>query len=213
MGGRHSRSELANYVDEHRNNSPSSRQSHIAANPNMRHRPLPEIPPSPAESVSTQLPPLAGVSPVSLSPPEIARTEHTDATSLPRIVVGVEHIYPRRRQHHHHHGASSHSGSSLESLLRIRGISRLKCPLCSKEMTSSELEQHIMVCLARPRALYNVDTLNFDAGECTICLDDMAAGDKIARLPCLCIYHVRCIEQWHKVNPTCPVHPESESSS
>ena len=52
------------------------------------------------------------------------------------------------------------------------------------------------------------DTLLSDAGECSICLDDMMAGefvifhfqwslfsyykgDEIARLPCLCIYHVK----------------------
>ena len=35
-------------------------------------------------------------------------------------------------------------------------------------------------------------------GECLICYDDLEAGEKIARLPCLCIYHVHCIDAWFK---------------
>ena len=33
------------------------------------------------------------------------------------------------------------------------------------------------------------DVLNDPKGECVICLDDLNAGDIIARLPCLCVYH------------------------
>jgi hypothetical protein len=35
------------------------------------------------------------------------------------------------------------------------------------------------------------DTLTEEKGECVICLDDLLVGQKIARLPCLCIYHKR----------------------
>ena len=35
------------------------------------------------------------------------------------------------------------------------------------------------------------DTLTENKGECVICLDDLLEGQKIARLPCLCIYHKR----------------------
>lgn len=124
MGGRQSRSTLANYGDDHRSHyPPSSLQSLISANPNMQRRPLPEIPRSPAESVSTQL------SPVSLSCPEAARTEHVDAASLPRVVFGVEHFYAHQRQRRHH---GTTSGSSLESLLLIRGLSSKRYIILSK---------------------------------------------------------------------------------
>lgn len=33
------------------------------------------------------------------------------------------------------------------------------------------------------------DILNEDKEECVICLEEMLKGNKIARLPCLCIYH------------------------
>lgn len=36
---------------------------------------------------------------------------------------------------------------------------------------------------------FTEDVLNDTKGECVICLDDLNAGDVIARLPCLCIYH------------------------
>jgi hypothetical protein len=39
--------------------------------------------------------------------------------------------------------------------------------------------------------LFLEDTLTEDKGECVICLDDLLVGHKIARLPCLCIYHKR----------------------
>lgn len=68
------------------------------------------------------------------------------------------------------------------------------------------------MCLTKPRLSYNgkslisirpnansffinnsrnstEDVLNDPKGECVICLEDLNAGDVIARLPCLCIYH------------------------
>ena len=121
MGGRQSRGTLATNLDGHRNHSPTSR-NRISVNPNMYHRPLPEIPRSPSESVSTQFSALTLTSPGTPSrrEPDGSRSEHVDATSLPRV-VGVEHNYAHRRRRHHN-GATS--GSSLESLLLIRGLGR-----------------------------------------------------------------------------------------
>ncbi|KAA0709954.1 E3 ubiquitin-protein ligase znrf2 [Triplophysa tibetana] len=55
--------------------------------------------------------------------------------------------------------------------------------------------------------LLSEDVLSRDCGECTICLDDMLQGDTIARLPCLCVYHKGCIDEWFEVNRSCPEHP------
>ncbi|KAG5442639.1 E3 ubiquitin-protein ligase znrf1 [Clonorchis sinensis] len=57
------------------------------------------------------------------------------------------------------------------------------------------------------RATYNVDRLTQNTGECAICLEDLAEGDLIARLQCLCVYHKKCIDSWFKRRPVCPVHP------
>ncbi|KAH7694609.1 Protein Y71F9AL.10 [Aphelenchoides avenae] len=51
------------------------------------------------------------------------------------------------------------------------------------------------------------DVLTDEKGECAICLDEMLAGETIARLPCLCIYHKPCIDEWFKRKNCCPEHP------
>ncbi|KAJ2803090.1 hypothetical protein H4R21_002166 [Coemansia helicoidea] len=42
--------------------------------------------------------------------------------------------------------------------------------------------------------------------ECAICLEEYEAGDVIARLTCLCIYHHHCLQDWLATTDTCPVH-------
>ncbi|KAG8010360.1 E3 ubiquitin-protein ligase znrf2 [Nibea albiflora] len=64
-----------------------------------------------------------------------------------------------------------------------------KCPVCSKFVSSDEMDLHLVLCLTKPRVTYNEDVLTKDAGECAICLEELVQGDTIARLPCLCIYH------------------------
>uniref|UniRef100_A0A8B9DX38 RING-type E3 ubiquitin transferase n=1 Tax=Anser cygnoides TaxID=8845 RepID=A0A8B9DX38_ANSCY len=56
-------------------------------------------------------------------------------------------------------------------------------------------------------ALFSEDVLSKDTGECAICLEELQQGDTIARLPCLCIYHKGCIDEWFEVNRSCPEHP------
>lgn len=83
----------------------------------------------------------------------------------------------------------------------------IKCPVCSKSIMPDEMECHLLMCLTKPRLIYNEDVLTASKGECVICLDDLSQGDTIARLPCLCIYHKTCIDQWFEVNRSCPEHP------
>lgn len=69
----------------------------------------------------------------------------------------------------------------------------LQCPLCSKDVPSSEMQAHTAQCITRPRVTYNgiinsnisnqlllydiiEDTITQEAGECSICLDDMSPG-------------------------------------
>lgn len=93
---------------------------------------------------------------------------------------------------------------SLPVHLSLPGI---KCPVCSKFVLPDEIECHLIMCLTRPRVSYNEDVLSTSAGECVICFEDMESGDSIARLPCLCIYHKSCIDEWFEVNRSCPEHP------
>nr|XP_024215708.1 E3 ubiquitin-protein ligase znrf2 isoform X6 [Halyomorpha halys] len=85
-----------------------------------------------------------------------------------------------------------------------RGI---KCPVCSKFILPDDIECHLVMCLTKPRLIYNEDVLKEDKGECVICLEELTQGDTIARLPCLCIYHKSCIDRWFEVNRSCPEHP------
>lgn len=96
---------------------------------------------------------------------------------------------------------------SLPAHLSPHLFGGFKCPVCSKFVSSDEMDLHLVLCLTKPRVTYNEDVLTKDAGECAICLDDLAQGDTIARLPCLCIYHKGCIDEWFEVNRSCPEHP------
>ncbi|KAG5683635.1 hypothetical protein PVAND_012907 [Polypedilum vanderplanki] len=89
----------------------------------------------------------------------------------------------------------------------IWSLNGFKCPVCSKFILPDEIECHIVMCLTKPRLSYNEDVLSDQKGECVICLEDLNAGDVIARLPCLCIYHKGCIDSWFEVNRSCPEHP------
>lgn len=41
--------------------------------------------------------------------------------------------------------------------------------------------------------------------KCTICLESFGDGDELKTLPCLHIYHQKCIEQWLGTDNSCPV--------
>ncbi|EFO86443.1 hypothetical protein CRE_01211 [Caenorhabditis remanei] len=83
----------------------------------------------------------------------------------------------------------------------------MKCPVCHKVVPSDDADIHLVMCLTRPKITYNDDVLKECKGECSICLEDLEAGHKIARLPCLCIYHKQCIDDWFKRKNCCPEHP------
>ncbi|XP_041039719.1 E3 ubiquitin-protein ligase znrf2-like isoform X2 [Carcharodon carcharias] len=93
---------------------------------------------------------------------------------------------------------------SLPAHLSPHLFGGFKCPVCSKFVSSDEMDLHLVMCLTKPRVTYNgessrgfgrcclrrlEDVLSKDTGECAICLEELQQGDTIARLPCLCIYH------------------------
>ncbi|KKA28173.1 hypothetical protein TD95_004225 [Thielaviopsis punctulata] len=46
-----------------------------------------------------------------------------------------------------------------------------------------------------------------DSAECTICLEEFEVGEQMARLECLCRFHMWCIRAWFNKHPgRCPVH-------
>lgn len=89
----------------------------------------------------------------------------------------------------------------------MMGVEDMTCPICHKTVPSDEADVHLVMCLTRPKITYNDDVLTEDKGECSICLEEMLTGAVIARLPCLCIYHKQCIDDWFKRKNCCPEHP------
>ncbi|XP_056154266.1 E3 ubiquitin-protein ligase znrf2-like [Lampris incognitus] len=96
---------------------------------------------------------------------------------------------------------------SLPAHLSPHLLGGFNCPVCSKYVATAEIEKHLLMCFTKTRITYNKDILSKDSGECAICLEDLEQGDTIARLPCLCIYHKGCIDEWFEVNRSCPEHP------
>lgn len=131
--------------------------------------------------------------PISISPHhgafEISESPETERSNAP-VEIPISRVYAA-------HSLPVH-------LVSFHGI---KCPVCSKFVPPDDVECHLVMCLTKPRIIYNEDVLLEDKGECVICLDDLSQGDTIARLPCLCIYHKSCIDAWFKVNRVCPEHP------
>ncbi|KAL4708617.1 hypothetical protein ACJJTC_001056 [Scirpophaga incertulas] len=78
---------------------------------------------------------------------------------------------------------------TIQTALAPSEATGIKCPVCSKFVLPDDIECHLVMCLTRPRLSYNEDVLSDPKGECVICLEELSAGDTIARLPCLCIYH------------------------
>ncbi|XP_076006141.1 E3 ubiquitin-protein ligase znrf2-like [Genypterus blacodes] len=96
---------------------------------------------------------------------------------------------------------------SLPAHLSPHLLGGFHCPVCSKLMASDEIEKHLLMCFSKSRLTYNKDILSRDSGECAICLEELEQGETIGRLPCLCIYHKGCIDEWFEVNRSCPEHP------
>lgn len=111
-------------------------------------------------------------------------------------------------------GAAAAERASASAMLSREPI---KCPVCSKRFRdASAADAHLVECERRLCAGYNGvprgggrarcrsrahrcsgtatdETLLHDMGrECVICFEELVAGDCVARLPCLCLYHKQC---------------------
>ncbi|KAI3386084.1 hypothetical protein SNEBB_001051 [Seison nebaliae] len=105
----------------------------------------------------------------------------------------------------------SFRANHIVSYEQWRRVAEVKCPVCSKKVTCEEFELHFTMCITKPMLQYNIDEVDDESlNECSICLDTMKKGDKIARLPCLCVFHKYCVDQWFEVSRTCPNHPEDD---
>lgn len=128
---------------------------------------------------------------------DVSASPETDSSSTEEAPIGTNATSIALGRVYAAHSLPSH----------IWSLNGIKCPVCSKFIIPDDIECHLVMCLTKPRLSYNEDVLTDDKGECVICLEDLSQGDVIARLPCLCIYHKGCIDQWFEVNRSCPEHP------
>ena len=89
--------------------------------------------------------------------------------------------------------------------------------MCLARIESDDPEIHLLMCLTRTKLHYNEDRITSKTKklgeECTICLEELKEDDLVARLPCLCVYHKDCIDQWFSVSRTCPSHPTTHTNN
>jgi hypothetical protein len=55
------------------------------------------------------------------------------------------------------------------------------------------------------QTLKKSDIEKFTNKECVICMDEFKPKQKIIRLPCLCVFHAKCITRHFKASIKCTV--------
>ena len=50
-----------------------------------------------------------------------------------------------------------------------------------------------------------LDNLGADERECPICMVEYEVDDEIRFLPCMHVYHTKCVDDWLQRNLSCPV--------
>ena len=53
--------------------------------------------------------------------------------------------------------------------------------------------------------LHSAAELPSESKECAICLADFVDGSKMARLPCLHLFHEACCGSWFETKASCPM--------
>ncbi|MXQ85241.1 hypothetical protein E5288_WYG014486 [Bos mutus] len=144
---------------------------------------------------------------------EVPLSLHAVSNGIHRFIIAISVMlfpqsfveFPKRQEYTQKQGTPSKlciAGEILNVDCQPLVTEGFKCPVCSKFVPSDEMDLHLVMCLTKPRITYNEDVLSKDAGECAICLEELQQGDTIARLPCLCIYHKGCIDEWFEVSLT-----------
>jgi len=73
------------------------------------------------------------------------------------------------------------------------------------ENQTESVSMEIFKNLPKKKIKCQEDALIKDKAKCTICLEDYTVGNKVVTLPCLHIFHEKCIKKWFGEKSTCPV--------
>lgn len=78
--------------------------------------------------------------------------------------------------------------------------------LMAEEADKSNPAYHADIASLPTRKLAGGESLNLgEQMRCVVCLDDFGDGDDLKTLPCLHIFHQKCIEQWLRTDNSCPI--------
>lgn len=151
-------------------------------------------------------------------PGQNAGEVHLSADLLPRERADVQSRQPsqREQQLRQHHlrvpGPNNRSLAELQS--RLQGTNRNFTPedyemlmeLDSfSEPSSASQESQAIVLSQLPVGVVPASAVGI---QCSICLEDMVAGEEVATLPCLHIFHDGCVRKWLSTpgaSPMCPI--------
>lgn len=80
--------------------------------------------------------------------------------------------------------------------------------LMANEGEKSNAAQASDIAALPKRKLGGKETLG-EQNRCMVCLEDFEEGDDVTTLPCLHLYHERCVDRWLQTDNSCPVckHP------
>ncbi|CAN9275216.1 unnamed protein product [Alternaria alternata] len=118
------------------------------------------------------------------------RTQTQNSQSLPTQRTRGMSSAGANLNNNHHHNNGGEGASNLQN--RMSHAARGMFPYVATEKDCVDEEGRV--------------------AECTICLEDFEAGDKMARLVCWCKFHETCIKEWwdKKGRGACPTHQLQE---
>ncbi|KAJ2746350.1 hypothetical protein GGI20_001410 [Coemansia sp. BCRC 34301] len=137
-----------------------------------------------------------------------------------RLVRRSRSVQPHHRPSNDHAAPAQAAASQPRRSAGIMGLfERATSPVDTRDVAASppgdtgaddDVGDFSQLPRSPPAIKYVAYKLNGDTPllgqECPICFEDFEPGQRVARLSCLCTYHVWCINDWTMRTPSCPVH-------
>ena len=138
---------------------------------------------------------------------------------------GQHHARPRSQDEHSHvHDDSlpspppsfpeqilphqSHQTNSSSTISQLYSPPHASPSLQTRVSSVSELENQLLLSGCTVRDVTDTDEVrrNRDLSiRCAVCMEPFVLGDRVRTLPCLHVFHARCIDQWICLRGTCPI--------
>eukprot|EP01102_Stenamoeba_stenopodia_P006186 TRINITY_DN16_c0_g4_i1.p1 TRINITY_DN16_c0_g4~~TRINITY_DN16_c0_g4_i1.p1 ORF type:complete len:394 (-),score=117.50 TRINITY_DN16_c0_g4_i1:197-1378(-) len=142
-------------------------------------------------------------------------------------VLKSQHTQQQQQHHHHHQHKSSHRGGNHSNKYHNRHYhnnQRHHHQHNQQHSSTQSIPQQIPI-KPKPALILRASSLELNPPgsdyayakqyitdpmvgvECSICYEEFQPEEIVARMECLCVYHVACIERWFKVKEKqCPLH-------